>query len=111
VGFTGVRNHIKAQRSFTAQTWRDDFNVFRGAVFNLSHNWTQLGPLRPKVKSPHLEDLFWVGGGTHPGSGLLTIMESANIAADYVARRLGKSGLPNWPYVPPVLAPGSRRAA
>ncbi|MFT3713814.1 MAG: phytoene desaturase family protein [Archangium sp.] len=102
VGFKGVQNHIKASRTISAQTWRDEFNVFRGAVFNLSHNWTQLGPLRPRVKSPHLDDLFWVGGGTHPGSGLLTIMESANIAADYVARSLGKTGLPTWPFVPPV---------
>ena len=97
VGMRGVEKHIKASRAFTAQTWRDDFNVFRGAVFNLSHNWTQLGPLRPKVKSPHVDGLYWVGGGTHPGSGLLTIFESANIAADY----LGK-GLPKWPYVPEV---------
>lgn len=103
VGFKDVQKHIRASRSISAREWRDDFNVFRGAVFNLSHNWTQLGPLRPKVKSPHLDDLYWVGGGTHPGSGLLTIMESANIAADYVARALGKPSLPNWPYVPPVL--------
>ena len=58
----------------------------RGAVFNLSHTWRQLGPLRPKVKNPSVEGLYFVGGGTHPGSGLLTIMESANIAADYLAR-------------------------
>ena len=38
VGMKGVEKHIKASRAFTAQTWRDDFNVFRGAVFNLSHN-------------------------------------------------------------------------
>jgi phytoene desaturase len=104
VGLEDVRPHIKAERYFTAETWRDDFNVFRGAVFNLSHTWLQLGPLRPRVKSPHVEGLYWVGGGTHPGSGLLTIMESANIAADYLAREAGMGPLPDWPYVPP-LAP------
>lgn len=99
-----MRRHLRAERYFTAETWRDDFNVFRGAVFNLSHNWTQLGPLRPRVKSPDVEGLYWVGGGTHPGSGLLTIMESANIAADYLSREAGKGPLLEWPYVPP---PGS----
>jgi phytoene desaturase len=102
VGLKGVREHIRAERYFTAETWRDDFNVFRGAVFNLSHTWTQLGPLRPHVKSPSVEGLYWVGGGTHPGSGLLTIMESANIAADYLSREAGKGPLAGWPYVPPV---------
>jgi phytoene desaturase len=108
VGLKGVRQHLRAERYFTAETWRDDFNVFRGAVFNLSHNWTQLGPLRPRVKSPSVEGLYWVGGGTHPGSGLLTIMESANIAADYLAREAGREGLPEWPYVPPLVEDSAR---
>ncbi len=107
VGFKDVARHVRASRSFTAQTWRDDFNVFRGAVFNLSHTWKQLGPLRPKVKSPDFDDLYWVGGGTHPGSGLLTIMESANIAADHIAKTLGAPGLRNWPYVPSVRSSGA----
>ncbi len=105
VGLQDVARHIRAQRSFTAETWRDDFNVARGAVFNLSHTWRQLGPLRPKVKNASIDGLYFVGGGTHPGSGLLTIMESANIAADYLARASGKTGLPGWPYVPPVGGP------
>ena len=102
VGMPDVEKHIVARRAFTAETWRDDFNVFRGAVFNLAHNWLQLGPLRPRVKNPDVEGLYWVGGGTHPGSGLLTIWESANIAADYLAKAIGRAGLRGWPYVPPV---------
>ncbi|CAM3418879.1 phytoene desaturase [Corallococcus sp. ZKHCc1 1396] len=102
VGIKNVREHVKAERYFTAETWRDDFNVFRGAVFNLSHTWLQLGPLRPRVKNAQVEGLYFVGGGTHPGSGLLTIMESANIAADYLTREAGKGALPGWPYVPPL---------
>ncbi|MBK7862639.1 MAG: phytoene desaturase [Archangiaceae bacterium] len=109
VGLTGVEQHIRASKAFTAQSWRDDFNVFRGAVFNLSHNWTQLGPLRPKVKSPDVDGLYWVGGGTHPGSGLLTILESANIAADYLTRADGQGALPQWPLTPP-LEPRTRAA-
>lgn len=102
VGMKDVAKHIVAQRAFTAETWRDDFNVHRGAVFNLSHTWLQLGPLRPKVQSPHVENLYWVGGGTHPGSGLLTIMESANIAANYVSQRMGRGPIAEWPHVPPA---------
>ncbi len=100
VGLRDVAAHVRDTRVFTAETWRDDFNVFRGAVFNLSHDWLQLGPLRPRVKSKDLDGLFWVGGGTHPGSGLLTILESANIVGDYFARDLGLQGLPHWPFTP-----------
>lgn len=102
VGIRNARQHIRAERYFTAETWRDDFNVFRGAVFNLSHTWLQLGPLRPKVRNPSVKGLYFVGGGTHPGSGLLTILESANIAANFIEQASGKSGLPDWPHVVPV---------
>lgn len=102
VGLKDVAEHIVAKRAFTAETWRDEFNVFRGAVFNLSHTWLQLGATRPRVESPDVAGLYWVGGGTHPGSGLLTIIESANIAADYIARASGRGALPLWPYVPKV---------
>lgn len=104
VGLQDVAKHIVAQRSYTAETWRDEYNVFRGAVFNLSHTWLQLGATRPRVQSPDVAGLFWVGGGTHPGSGLLTIIESANIAADYLTRAAGWGPLPLWPYVPKVGA-------
>ncbi|KFE69312.1 phytoene desaturase family protein [Hyalangium minutum] len=102
VGIHDITKHIRARRSWTAETWRDDFNVFRGAVFNLAHTMDQLGPLRPRVKNTEVSGLYFVGGGTHPGSGLLAIMESANIAADYISRDAGKGPLKSWPYVPPV---------
>jgi phytoene desaturase len=87
LGFDGARDHVRFERIFTAQTWRDDFHVFQGAVFNLAHTWDQIGPLRPKCRSEDIERLYWVGGGTHPGSGLLTIFESAKIAAQALRER------------------------
>lgn len=105
VGLKDVAKHIVESRAYTAETWRDEYNVFRGAVFNLSHTWLQLGPTRPRVESPDINGLYWVGGGTHPGSGLLTIIESANIAADYISRAAGQGPLALWPHVPQVGAP------
>jgi phytoene desaturase len=91
VGIVDVERHVKLMRIATAETWRDDFKVFRGAVFNLSHGWLQLGPLRPHSEDEDVRHLHWVGGGTHPGSGLLTIFESANLAAADLAARFGRS--------------------
>lgn len=102
LGIKDVTKHIRAQKVVTAETWRDDFNVFRGAIFNLAHTMQQIGPMRPRVQNPDVRGLYFVGGGTHPGSGLLSIMEAANIAADYLTRDAGKGPLPGWPYVPPV---------
>lgn len=101
LGFDDVKDHIKFERIYTTKTWQHDYNVFQGAVFNLSHNWSQIGPLRPHCKSEDIDGLYWVGGGTHPGSGLVTIFESAKIAADALKQasqerpsgRLGKLAL------------------
>jgi phytoene desaturase len=88
LGFDDLERHIVAEHCLTADTWRDDFRVHLGAVFNLSHTWSQLGPLRPHIRSSAAERLYFVGGAVHPGSGLLTILEAARSAAHVVAQDL-----------------------
>lgn len=42
--------------------------------------------LRPHNKFEDIPGLYIVGGGTHPGSGLPTIIESGRIAADLISK-------------------------
>ncbi len=44
---------------------------------------------RPKNKFDELNNLYIVGGGTHPGSGLPTILESSRIAAELILKEQG----------------------
>jgi phytoene desaturase len=115
VGAPDVAKHVRFRKVFTAETWRDDFRVHRGAVFNLAHGWRQLGPLRPRAISSDVDGLMWVGGGTHPGSGLVTIFESARICARHVADRFGLSPSPHLtralPAEPPRVDAPSAQAA
>ncbi len=94
LGYEGVREHIQAEACYTADTWRDDYQVHLGSVFNLSHNWTQLGPLRPHIRSDAVQGLYFVGGAVHPGSGLLTILEAARSAAYFIGQDLPYSRMP-----------------
>ncbi len=84
LGFDNVERHIVSETCYTAETWRDDYRTFRGAVFNLGHNWNQLGPLRPPIRSQTLRGLYWIGGAVHPGSGLMTILEAAKSAVHFI---------------------------
>lgn len=77
LGYENVERHIITERCYTADTWQDKYHVHLGAVFNLAHGWSQLGPLRPPIRSGNINSLYWVGGAVHPGSGLLTILEAA----------------------------------
>lgn len=88
LGFDNVERHIVTETCYTAENWRDDYRVHLGAVFNLGHNWNQLGPLRPHIRANGVKGLYWVGGAVHPGSGLLTILEAARSAAYFIGEDL-----------------------
>lgn len=88
LGYYDLEQHIVSETCYTAETWRDDYRTYLGAVFNLSHNWSQLGPLRPHIRASHMRGLYWVGGAVHPGSGLLTILEAARSASHFVSEDL-----------------------
>jgi phytoene desaturase len=66
--------------------WQDHYHVYLGANFNLSHQFSQLLYFRPHNRFNGLKNLYLVGGGTHPGSGLPTIYQSALITADLINR-------------------------
>lgn len=80
-----IESHIEVERVITPKDWEQKINVYKGAVFNLSHTIGQMLYFRPHNKFEELPGLFLVGGGTHPGSGLPTIIESGRIAADLIS--------------------------
>lgn len=84
LGYENVERHIVAEHMYTAETWRDEHRTHLGAVFNLVHSWTQLGPLRPHIRHSGARGLYWIGGAVHPGSGLLTILEAAKSAVHFI---------------------------
>jgi phytoene desaturase len=86
LGLKDIRNHIVKRHVISPQQWQDDYHVHLGANFNLSHSFKQLLYFRPHNKFQKFQNLYLVGGGTHPGSGLPTIYQSALIAADLIAR-------------------------
>lgn len=89
LGLNDVRDHIEYEKIITPQNWQYDENVFLGATFNLSHKFSQMLYWRPHNRFEELERCYLVGGGTHPGSGLPTIYESARISADMICDKYG----------------------
>lgn len=79
-----IRSHITTSKVITPQDWESTYNVKYGAVFNLAHNLGQMLAFRPQNKYKDINHLYLVGGGTHPGSGLPTIYQSAIILNEYL---------------------------
>lgn len=84
LGYDDVADHIVSETCFVAETWQDDYRTHKGAVFNLGHDWMQLGPFRPHIRADWLPGLYFVGGAVHPGSGLLTILEAAKSSVHFI---------------------------
>ena len=81
-----LRQHIVAERIITPRNWEQDYSVYGGATFNLGHNWGQMLVFRPHNRFEEVANCYLVGGGTHPGSGLPTIYESARISANLLCQ-------------------------
>jgi len=89
IGIHGIRERIRYEKMITPDDWQDDYEIYRGATFNLSHDLKQMLHLRPHNRFEDLEGVYLVGGGTHPGSGLPVIYSSARITSDLLLEDLG----------------------
>jgi len=89
IGLGDVESRIRFEHVMTPTTWREDLNIYRGATFNLAHTFGQMLHNRPRNRFEELDGVYLVGGGTHPGSGLPVIFESARISARLLLQDLG----------------------
>src|SRR4029077_12770585 len=103
-GFTDLERRIRFERVLTPADWDQQHEIHRGATFNLAHNLGQLLHLRPHNRFEDVDGVYLVGGGTHPGSGLPVIFESARISARLMMEDLGVRSLPRAVRQAPSLA-------
>lgn len=87
VGLPDLQDRIRFEKVLTPDDWQQQ-QIYRGATFSLSHTLAQMLHLRPHNRFEELEAVYLVGGGTHPGSGLPVIFESAKITARLLAEDL-----------------------
>jgi len=82
-----VEPHIQRELIVTPEDWEKKHSVFLGATFNMAHSWDQMLYLRPHNQFELFTNCYLVGGGTHPGSGLPTIFESARISSNLICEK------------------------
>ena len=81
VGIRDVEKRIRVERRLTPANWNSEFGLHLGATFSMAHSLKQMLHLRPHNRFEDLDGVYLVGGGTHPGSGLPVIFESARITS------------------------------
>jgi phytoene desaturase len=95
----GLSRQIVTQRWVDPRYFRDTLGSHLGAAFALQPTLLQSAWFRPHNVSADIENLYFVGAGTHPGPGVPGVISSGKIAADLIgpAKRLagGRADQPN----------------
>jgi phytoene desaturase len=89
IGLNDLDQRIRWEHRVTPADWENRYEIYRGATFNLAHNLGQMLHNRPGNRFQDLQSVYLVGGGTHPGSGLPVIFESARITSRLLLQDLG----------------------
>tara|TARA_R110002049_G_scaffold2750_2_gene21687 strand:- start:557926 stop:559464 length:1539 start_codon:yes stop_codon:yes gene_type:complete len=91
IGLGDIRDRIRFEHRITPDDWQHDYQIYRGATFNLAHNLGQMLHRRPGNRFREIDGVYLVGGGTHPGSGLPVIYESSRITSRLLLKDFGMS--------------------
>ena len=109
-----VAPHIVFETSNDPATWRDRFNLDRGAILGLSHSFFNVLSFRPSTRARRggsldgkfgggilgrlaellfsggsIEGLYMVGASTHPGTGMPIVLAGGKLVAEQVLTDLG----------------------
>lgn len=73
----------------TPPSWKEVFNLDRGAILGLSHSFFNVLSFRPKTKHPKIGSLYFVGASTHPGTGVPIVLAGAKVVSQQILGDLG----------------------
>ncbi len=89
LGVTDLDQHLKYEVTYTPREWMNIYNLAKGAAFGLSHNFWQVGYLRPHNRHARYRNLYFVGSSTHPGAGLPMALLSARLTTERILKEVG----------------------
>ncbi len=89
MGIRDLEQHLKFEVSYTPRVWQTKYNMAKGAAFGLSHNFMQVGYLRPQNRHVRYRNLYFAGGSTHPGTGLPLVLLSSRLTTERILEEIG----------------------
>lgn len=90
MGAYDLEQHLKFEVVYQPKVWKERFNLVNGAAFGLSHNFWQVGYLRPHNRHSKYNNLYFAGASTHPGTGLPIVLLSAKLTTERILKEAGK---------------------
>lgn len=79
-----LQENIIAEHVIDPLHFRDTLNSTMGAAFSIEPILAQSAWFRPHNRHENIDNLYFVGAGTHPGAGLPGVLSSSIIAQDLI---------------------------
>ena len=79
-----LRKHIVTEHYIDPLHFQDTLNSYLGSAFSVEPTLLQSAYLRPHNHSEDIENLYFVGAGTHPGAGLPGVISSGKIVGNMI---------------------------
>lgn len=92
-GVVGLAAQIESRTVLGPNEYRDLFNLPEGMTFGLQPTLGQLGPFRPKLRSPIASGLYLAGASSYPGAGVPLVISSGRLAAESLLADLSSGRL------------------
>ncbi|GKX29667.1 dehydrosqualene desaturase [Vallitalea longa] len=79
-----IQENIIYENITTPQDFLERFNSYGGTAFGLSPTLLQTNYFRPHIKSPTVNNLYFVGNSVHPGTGVSIVLLSSKLAVEEI---------------------------
>lgn len=81
----GLSRHLVTEHMIDPRHFATTLSSWQGSAFSIEPVLTQSAWFRPHNRAEDIDNLYFVGAGTHPGAGLPGVLTSAKIADDLIA--------------------------
>jgi phytoene desaturase len=103
IGVKDLGSRIVLEEKMGPPEYLKQLNLAKGSAFGLSHNFTQIGYLRPHNRHPRYKNLYFAGASTHPGTGLPIVLLSAKLTAERIQKEFGQEKNPSRSLAQPAI--------
>jgi phytoene desaturase len=85
-GFTDLPSRIVAEQVFTPTDFAARDLAHHGALYGWASHSIRTSLLRPPLRAPGTNNVFFAGGTTHPGGGIPLVLLSGKMVAEMIQR-------------------------
>ena len=86
-GLTDLEKSIEYEQTITPDDFESKYRTNRGSIYGISSNGIFSAFLRVPNRAREIENLYFVGGATHPGGGMPLVLLSGKMASDLIAEK------------------------